>query len=364
MDKEEYKKYLKRYIAQRMEDFRKQYDHERSWRNLQDLLRKRKRRRVALYCAVALTTVLLLVVGFGYTAKSYKPSENPVRMASAPDISFPENGEKRATLTLDNGEKIDLSAQSGEIRSGGQAVADNSSDRTLVYKKAATPSAVVQYNTLSVPRGGEYQLVLSDGTKVWMNAESTLRYPTVFAEPKREVYLNGEALFEVAKDREHPFLVRTLCQQVEVLGTRFNVSAYPGNKTYTTLVEGCVRVGTESDSVMLKPNQQAVTAAGCSKITTHNVPARLYTSWAEGNYELCNTSLADIVAQLSRWYDVEMCFRSEPLKHKRFSGVIFRHEELGFAVDVIEEVSDVRFRREGDVIYIEDGRVNREKKDF
>lgn len=367
MDKDKlnkYRKYFEHYIAQRKEDFRNQYNHEQSWENIQCLLRKRRRQRISLYCTAASAAVLLLIIGFGNIVNYPNPSENTGHVASVSAVSFPENGRSKATLTLDNGETVDLSVQNGEILNEGLAVANNASSQLLTYKKPEEALPVARYNTLFVPRGGEYQLILSDGTKIWMNAESTLRYPTSFAGPKREVRLEGEAFFEVAKDAEHPFVVKTGHQQVEVLGTSFNVSAYPGNKVYTTLAEGSVKVDTETESVVLKPNQQAIIDAHSDNITMRDVPAHLYTSWTKGNYEFRNTPLEDIAAQLSRWYDVDICFKDKSLKDKRFAGIIFRHEELGFAVDVIEEVSNVRFNREGNTIYIEDGNNNEREQTF
>ena len=184
-------------------------------------------------------------------------------------------------------------------------------------------------------------MILSDGTRIWMNAESLLRYPTSFIGEKREVFLEGEAFFEVAKDAKHPFIVHTNRHSVEVLGTSFNISAYPDYKVYTTLAEGRIKVSTAKVSVVLNPDQQA---------------AYLFTSWAKGNYEFRNTSLSEIVAQLSRWYNVDIYFKNESLKDKRFAGIIFRDEELNFAIEVIERVSNVHFTREEETIYIEDSR--------
>ena len=182
------------------------------------------------------------------------------------------------------------------------------------------------------------------------------RYPTSFVKEKREVFLEGEAFFEVAKDVRHPFIVHTDRHVVEVLGTSFNISAYPDYKVYTTLAEGRIKVSTSKISVILNPDQQAIIEPDDEDIVTRDVPAYLFTSWAKGNYEFRNTSLEEIVAQLSRWYNVDICFRNESLKHKRFAGIIFRDEELNFAIEVIEKVSDVHFIREGGVIYIEDSK--------
>lgn len=136
----------------------------------------------------------------------------------------------------------------------------------------------------------------------------------------------------------------------------FNISAYPDYKVYTTLAEGRIKVSTTKVSVVLNPDQQAVIEPNNDDIVTRDVPAYLFTSWAKGNYEFRNTSLSEIVAQLSRWYNVDIYFKNESLKDKRFAGIIFRDEELNFAIEVIERVSNVHFTREEETIYIEDSR--------
>ena len=157
--------------------------------------------------------------------------------------------------------------------------------------------------------------------------------------------MTGEAYFEVAKDNKRPFIVSVSDNKIEVLGTKFNVSAYPENKIYTTLAEGKVKIYNQEASVTLLPNQQAAMHE-TGDIEVENVDASLFTSWSQGMYEFRKTELGDIAAQLSRWYNVDIRFNNEKLKHKRFAGVIFRNNELSFAIKVIEKVSNVKFIRE------------------
>lgn len=347
------KKYFEYYIAQRKEEFRCQYDHERSWKNLQCKLQKRRKRRVSLYWVTVSAALFFLTLGISHIFPLHNNTQNKKAVVAAA-VSFPETGSRKAILTLESGEKVDLSVKKGMISNASSTVINNNANQLLTYKKAGEVSSAPQINTLTIPRGGEYQLILSDGTRIWMNAESTLRYPTSFVEEKREVFLEGEAFFEVAKDAKHPFIVHTSRHSVEVLGTSFNISAYPDYKVYTTLAEGRIKVSTARASVVLNPDQQAVIEPDNDDILTRDVPAYLFTSWAKGNYEFRNTSLAEIVAQLSRWYNVDIYFKNESLKDKRFAGIIFRDEELNFAIEVIERVSNVHFIREGEAIYIED----------
>ena len=347
------KKSFEYYIAQRKEEFRCQYDHERSWENLQYKLQKRKNHRLSLYCVAASAAFLFLILGVSHIFSLHNNTQNKEAVVAAV-VSCPETGSRKAILTLENGEKVDLSVKKGTISNANSTVINNNANQLLTYRKVEEVSSTPQINTLAIPRGGEYQLILSDGTRIWMNAESLLRYPTSFIGEKREVFLEGEAFFEVAKDAKHPFIVHTNRHSVEVLGTSFNISAYPDYKVYTTLAEGRIKVSTTKVSVVLNPDQQAVIELNNDDIVTRDVPAYLFTSWAKGNYEFRNTSLSEIVAQLSRWYNVDIYFKNESLKDKRFAGIIFRDEELNFAIEVIERVSNVHFTREGETIYIED----------
>lgn len=352
MDLKKKKKYFKYYMADRKNEFCSQYDHEKSWNKLQQRIRERKLRRIGFYTAVASAALIILIFGIDQMFINDIPlKKESVEVAID---TFPEIGSRKAILTLEGGEKVDLSVRKGTITSDSSVVVNNSDNQMLTYEKKKKSNTLSQKNTLTVPRGGEYQLILSDGTIVWMNAESMLRYPTSFSGSKREVFLEGEAFFEVARDTKHPFIVNTDRHSVEALGTSFNISAYPDSKVYTTLAEGKVKVKTSNSSVILVPNFQAIIEMETDEIVTRQVPANLFTSWTKGNYEFRNTSLEEIVAQLSRWYNVDIYFKNESLKNKRFAGIIFRNEELSFAIETIEKVSEVHFTRVGEVIYIEE----------
>lgn len=341
------KLFFAHYSTKRSIEFMQQYSSQQSWQKLQQKIAQRRMRRIA-FRSLATAASVLLVLGLTYTFSLYKYSNNDIA-PSATVASFPETGSRKAVLTLADGEVVDLSAKDGDIS---EKIANNA-DKTLTYAANATQKVdePVQFNTLAVPRGGEYQLILSDGTKIWMNAESSLHYPVHFKE-KREVTLSGEAYFEVAKDVTHPFVVHVGNNAIEVLGTKFNISAYPENNIYTTLAHGSVKVINSEGSVTLTPNQQAVMHSE-GTIHVQQVDASLYTSWTMGTFEFKRTELEDITAQLSRWYNVNFQFASNELKRKNFAGVIFRNEELNFAIEIIEDVSDVKFIRTGNVIRIE-----------
>lgn len=351
------RQYFEYYFTERNEEYRCRYDHELAWKKLQQRIIRRKIRRISLWCTTVSAAIILLT--FGISKLLSHPAETPDNnraMATTDAATFPETGSRKAILMLGNGKKVDLTVMKGTIADDPVVRISNGANQLLTYEKTEAKNQKPQTNTLTVPRGGEYQLILSDGTKVWMNAESTLRYPTTFAGATREVHLEGEAFFEVSQDAQHPFIVHTDQHSVEVVGTSFNISAYPNHKIYTTLAAGKVKVSTPKTSVMLTPNQQAVIDTDNEEIKIHNTPAYLYTSWAKGNYEFRNTPLKEIVAQLSRWYNVDIYFEDEYLEKKRFAGIIFRNEELSFATEVIERVSNVHFVRRGEVIYIGDSK--------
>lgn len=342
--------YFEYYRTKRSREFIDRYDSWKSWQGVKEKAKRyrvRKMRKIAaVAAAVAVFVCFTVYFHIAYVFKEVKP------VVVAASYSFPEMKSKKAILVFDDGVRVDLAKQTGRLDDEGNMTEINNVNRQLVYKPAETVPAEIKYNTLSVPRGGEYQLVLSDGTKVWVNAESSLRYPETFGDT-RELMLTGEAYFEVAKDPARPFIVHVGDNSVEVLGTHFNVSSYEKDKLYTTLAEGKVKVSHDGQSVILNPNEQAIIEPGISGIEIREVDAFLYTSWINGRYEFRDTQLESIVAQLSRWYDVDIRFADDSLKHKRFAGVIYRDEELGFAIKIIERVANVRFVRDNNMIYVD-----------
>ena len=207
-------------------------------------------------------------------------------------------------------------------------------------------------NQLIVPRGGEYRITLSDGTRVWLNAASVLTFPPVFAGNERKVRLVGEAFFEVTPDTARPFIVATARMDIKVLGTSFNVSVYEDEETvHTTLVKGSVEVQpVQQEAIMLKPGEQACLAG--NRMTVKAVNTRQFTSWIDGKFMFCNTALEEISKQISRWYDVDIFFSSEQVKTICFTGAILRFEPLEELIRMIENTSNVRFSVKGKTIVI------------
>jgi hypothetical protein len=250
-------------------------------------------------------------------------------------------GGNSATLRLANGTLLELDKQASGIVMGesityenGKSIAAAALDKQGM---AADPSKVVL--ELATPLGGIYQITLPDGTKVWLNARSSLKYPMSFAKNERRVSLEGEAFFEVTKDSARPFKVLSKGQEIEVLGTAFNVNAYPDNTAIkTTLVNGKVKLSNDkrySEAIYLLPGQQS-TNTNNGKIQLANVDTAPFTAWKEGLFYFDETPLSDALQQIGRWYNVEVKYKGEvPQTH--FYGRIKRSKPLRDVLDVLEE---------------------------
>ena len=261
-------------------------------------------------------------------------------------------GAAKAILTLDNGETINLNKETADALQTIEGTNIQIDSTTLNYQLAQSTPARPKpiYNKVEIPRGGEYALVLSDGTKVHLNSMSSLRFPVAFTTGKREVELQGEAYFEVSKNGQ-PFIVNANGMQVEVLGTAFNISAYPNEEYQTTLVNGSVKVSAEKgESLILKPSQQATIALGSNSIQVRTVDTSFYTSWVKGKINFKDQRLEDIMKTLSRWYDMNVVYENEKLKNIRFGCNLNRYEEITPFVKLLEKTEEVYVKIEGNTI--------------
>ena len=207
---------------------------------------------------------------------------------------------------------------------------------------------VLAYNTITTPKGGQYQVTLMDGTRVWLNAASSLHYPTVFKGSERSVQLTGEAYFEVAKNSKMPFRVTSNGQVTEVLGTHFNINSYPDEQgTTTTLLEGSVRIlNAKSDAaILLKPGQQSGSDAS-GKIKVANVNPEQFVAWKDGKFIFTNANIESIMRQVSRWYNVEIEYKGDASKEK-FGGRTSRFTNVAELLEILELTDHVQFEIEG-----------------
>lgn len=263
-------------------------------------------------------------------------------------------GGNRAVLILGNGQKVDLThAANGAIASQSGIKVRKTASGQLIYdvSNVSQNAGTSGYNTIETPSGGQYQINLSDGTKVWLNAASKLRYPVKFAGNERRVELTGEGYFEVAHNKAMPFKVRSARQTVEVLGTHFNIMAYPEEKEVkTTLLEGAVNVKSEHGSMRLIPGQQARLTRDKIQLT-ENTDLEDVVAWKDGYFKF-NESLVNIMHKISRWYGVEVVYQTDPDPSLTYSGKISRTRNISAVLKIIEFNGDVHFKIEGRKIYV------------
>lgn len=254
-----------------------------------------------------------------------------------------EHGSMKAQLVLANGRKVDLVPETNlqlEEEGGTRILTLDNMVKYSGMDSLVGQSAEVKYNTLIVPRGGEFSLELADGTRVWLNTESKLRYPVAFTGEERRVEMDGEVYFEVAKNREKPFVVTVNGVDIRVLGTSFNVSAYQED-VVTTLVTGKVQLKKGDEQVVLLPNQQAIWSD--DKFKVKQVDARNYLLWKEGIFYFEDVDLETILDDMARWYNVTIFYVNPTLKKMKFSVEIKRYEDINEILRRIEQTKRVKF---------------------
>ena len=326
------------------------FNKEKAWSGLENKLFETKTIRFTpqkiFRYAAAIMLPLLIAGGFAYR---YLNRSAPQTIAEIDTVFQP--GSQKAVLILADGGKVELNE--------GMAVADlqegdariSIRNKLLSYTSTDQESMETEiiYNELKTPRGGGYKLQLADGTEVWLNAGSSIRFPVSFTEESRQVYLEGEAYFEVSHDGS-PFTVSTANMDVRVLGTSFNISAYADEPLLkTTLVEGKVRVELKNqedsplNSLVLSPDQQAILNRSESVLSAVEVNASLYTSWMQGKLEFHNESLDQVMLRLARWYDFEYEFENPEAKAFHFSARLNNGENISTIIEMLEMTTDVKF---------------------
>ncbi|WP_439696779.1 FecR family protein [Mucilaginibacter sp. AW1-7] len=298
---------------------------------------------------VAAAVIGLMIISAGvyygtrHTAKEVALAKNKTVVKHDADP-----GKNEAVLTLDNGEKVVLdSARIGTIAQKGNISIKKTTDGQLIYQvddnNASPANGLVAYNTISTPRGGQYQVILPDGSKVWLNAASSLKFPTTFVGNQRNVELTGEAYFEVAKNPSKPFAVNVGTLNVKVLGTHFNINAYADEDNIkTTLLEGVVQLTSGNSHNLLKPDEQGIVKG--DNIQVVEVDAERAVAWKNGFFDFNRASIKDIMKQLSRWYNVEVVYNGK-ISDDEFMGRIERNVKLSHVLHVLE-LSHVHFKVE------------------
>ncbi|NLR65904.1 DUF4974 domain-containing protein [Chitinophaga varians] len=298
----------------------------------------------------AAAAILLLVLA-GATILFTRQRKKPAPVAAAQHKVF-QPGSDKAILTLANGQTIELdSNMNGQIAQQGQVSLQTNAGR-LIYKSPSAPAnATVSWNTLRTPKGGQYSLVLPDGSRVWLNAASSLQYPTTFTGPTRQVTLNGEAYFEIQPNAAQPFFVTTGETAVAVLGTSFNIMAYNNeNNIKTTLLQGSVKVSRQSAHHLLKPGQQSlINENGTMEIIDH-ADTDLAVAWKNGLISFRSADIRTIMRQVERWYNIEVVFKGE-VPTRTFTGDIPRTADLSALLRLLE-ISKIHFKLEEEKLIV------------
>ncbi|ADY51668.1 anti-FecI sigma factor, FecR [Pseudopedobacter saltans DSM 12145] len=290
---------------------------------------------------------VLLIVGL-YAIYHVRSEKSIPDQIARIDERLLDSGENVVMLTLSDGKKVKLQdIESGIVAEESGTKIEKKADGTIVYTASESTffdTKENRFNTISTPNGQLSQINLPDGTKVWLNAESSLKYPVAFIGNKRLVELNGEAYFEVAKNKEKPFVVKAKDSEIKVLGTKFNVSAYSDdNFTKTTLAEGLVSIAKEKTSKLLKPGQQALILNNQSAIDITNVDTEEAMAWKNGYFMFNNMDIKTVMTMISRWYDIEVEYQGKT-ENEVFIGTVSRFEDIEKLLRTIELTGIVHFK--------------------
>ena len=319
------------------------------FKGIQEVIAQPKQERLRLwpYISVAASVLMLLFSGwYFYFYNQKQVAQQPFQqIAVAP-------GSKQAMLTLSDGSSVLVAdAANGILASDGSSRVVKNNDGSLEYESESNHPKPAGRNTLAIPRGGTFEITMSDGTKAWINSATTITYPAGNSDKERLVELTGEAYFEVAKDKKRPFRVISNGTEIRVTGTHFNVSAYGDDQhVTTTLAEGSVMVSNHNQQKALVPGQQSVSdAAGDIALNTVDVESAL--AWKEGYFVFEDQDLKSVMKMVSRWYDVEIEYQGN-IPDKRFGGTFSKSKGLDGLLSYLQQLSNIQFKQQGKKITI------------
>ncbi|MGL1887625.1 MAG: DUF4974 domain-containing protein [Reichenbachiella sp.] len=345
------------YLLSKLELY-EQFDAEQEWPQLekalfpstQQLSVWRNPRKLLRYAASVMLPLILLSSLVWYFL-------NPFGQDNIAQIDVViQPGVERATLVLSDGTSVDLQAQTKNAPIAQGATQITQFNQTLTYTVADTladqADEVLVFNELMTPKGGRYTVELPDGTKVWLNAATTLRYPVNFTDSIREVFLVGEAFFDVTHTGQ-PFVVNAEEIEVQVLGTMFDISSYPDDpSSVATLVEGSINLMTGKEVKLLKPDEQAVFTRANESLVVAEVNSLRYASWRDGKINFNNSDLDAVMRTLARWYDFEYSFENEKASDYHFTASIESTEKISDILQMLEMTTEVRFEFRNNTLVI------------
>lgn len=296
---------------------------------------------------IAIAAILLVIAGGSIILYQQEKKLKFDKQVIADKIA---PGSNKAILTLSNGQKIALDdSKNGQLAIQSGIRISKTANGQLIYelsKGNSTSSRNETFNTIEVPVGGQWQAILSDGSHVWLNAQSSITFPTLFIGKERKVDIKGEAYFEVAHNKAMPFKVSSLGQTIEVLGTHFNVMAYPGERLIkTTLLQGSVKISGKGREQILRPGEQALASADNLKISS-DIDIEDVVAWKDGYFKF-NENLKNTMTKIARWYNVEVVYEDEPDNSLLFGGEVSRTRDIKDVLDIIEYTGKAHFKIEG-----------------
>lgn len=316
-------------------------DEESEWQKIISVVQRKRRKFRAWKYAVAASIAIICGIGIWFTLQreSLPITQNHI-----------QPGRMIATLTLSDGSQHILNSQmEGALPEDNGVIIQQTEKHQLLYQ--VKDSAIInRYNTLEVPRGGEYILTLSDGSTIWLNSESSLTYPIVFTGDSREVTLRGEAYFEVQKDNIRPFIVHSDKMDVRVLGTQFNMKTYPEEEQHTTLVTGAVELKSGNQKVCLRPGEQGKLSN--NQLEIHHVDVENFIAWKNGEFNFKACRLENIFNELARWYDLEPCFYDQEVRDYVFTAWFKRSSSIEEVISILEKTKNIKIKLSGRTIII------------
>lgn len=299
------------------------------------------------YVAVAASVAVVVAIG-GIMAYWVGIPEKQGIVTRQQSISV---GKSRAFLTLGTGEKVALESQDTLLRGKAMNIRIQENGEVFYEMADSIAPAEVEYNIMETPRGAEFQLVLSDGTKVWLNAGTKLRYPVKFIGKERRVELTGEAYFDVTRDEDVPFVVETSRSAVTVLGTEFCVRDYAGEANLTTLVQGSVSVEDQrGNAYLIRPGQQVNIGKEGSRVL--DVETIYFTSWKDGYFIFNEATLSEIMSELSKWYDFDCFFLNPDAGNERLTARLKKYDDISVILDILSRTGNIQFTQKGRAITV------------
>lgn len=319
------------------------------------LVRLTARKGKMIWLRIAAAVVLVMGIGtavyFGFSNSERNKELSSTQIPSPVQNDVPA-GTNKAILTLADGTRIELDEHAkGRLdKPGLESVINN--DGQLVYEKNELQPGGEVYNTLTSARGQSYSLVLADGSKLWLNAASSVRFPVAFAANERKVEITGEVYFEVAKDSKKPFRVKAQNMEIEVLGTQFDINAYPDETSInTTLIEGSVKVYANNKNLQLSPGQQSRFSSNGNLNLLTDVNIDEIVAWKNGYFHFDNADLRSILRQFSRWYDIEIVYEGE-VKNRKFLAIVSRNSSLASVLKMLN-ANNIEFKIEGKKLIVQ-----------